>query len=541
MRAMRVLILALVAVALLVSTARAQELPGAGSVSVVSAETGQCSESHAWVALPLPAGEGAILHLPPRIAAGQSDADADAEDGSVRLGTRLSSMPEALAAWENRLWMVFPAEGPAANRQRRVLTMSVERGPMDGSWSSPDAEGRLPALPSLPGDQTLVAFAGAPRGPLALLRAEGPEPKWSMLWFSGTQWVAVTPPGSWTASARVGLAAAPAGAALVAMDAGRVMLWRGAVDGTTWRWREQAIKGGIEALPESKRIGAVLVRDQGLLTLRDADKRLQVWSLDRSGSRLLTSVDTEGRPAAAVPLDQVGRIAMVWAAAPREPAGVGLSARIVEVSALTGAVLYDGPAKVAGPVSSTELKLLALALVAVMAAVLVFVMQPDASGPELSLPRGFALAEPGRRFGAAAIDLLIVLAVVGRLRGIPLAEFAAPSAFFQDRGSVETVLMLIGVGFAYSTVSEWLFGRGIGKWVAGCRVAAWGVGPADASAIVVARPSLWRAAVRNVVRWVLPPLAISGLLSADHRHRGDLSAGTVVVVRVEPETPAPAG
>jgi hypothetical protein len=51
--------------------------------------------------------------------------------------------------------------------------------------------------------------------------------------------------------------------------------------------------------------------------------------------------------------------------------------------------------------------------------------------------------------------------------------------------------------------------------------------------VTLVRPVLWRAAVRNLVRWALPPLALSGLSGMDHRHRGDTAAGTVVVVRQE--------
>jgi hypothetical protein len=60
-------------------------------------------------------------------------------------------------------------------------------------------------------------------------------------------------------------------------------------------------------------------------------------------------------------------------------------------------------------------------------------------------------------------------------------------------------------------------------------------GPDGVLEPVLVKPSLWRAAVRNLVRWTLPPLAVAGLNGPDHRHRGDVAAGTVVVMPIEDE------
>ena len=153
------------------STLRAGDLPGAGSPTLKG-------ESHAWVALPLEGSEGgaAIVHVPPRRDASRTDGRGDAEDGSLHMVARVAQVPERLAAWDRELWMVFGAEpaGPG-KRQRRVLTMQIERGPLAGAWvPSPQGE-RLPTVASLPGDGSLVGFAGTPKGPVALIqqRADG--------------------------------------------------------------------------------------------------------------------------------------------------------------------------------------------------------------------------------------------------------------------------------------------------------------------------------------------------------------------------------
>jgi hypothetical protein len=97
----------------------------------------------------------------------------------------------------------------------------------------------------------------------------------------------------------------------------------------------------------------------------------------------------------------------------------------------------------------------------------------------------------------------------------------------------------LGIGFGHTTISEWLTGRSIGKMLTGCEVVhpRFAQGPDGQVDVALERPALWRAAVRNLVRWTFPPLALVGLSAMDHRHRGDAAAGTVVVVRSDDEEP----
>jgi len=50
---------------------------------------------------------------------------------------------------------------------------------------------------------------------------------------------------------------------------------------------------------------------------------------------------------------------------------------------------------------------------------------------------------------------------------------------------------------------------------------------------VLAKMGLWAAVLRNLVKWALPPLAAAGVSSPERRHRGDVVAGTVVVMRAD--------
>lgn len=550
---------------LVLTSARADILPGAGGLSATGMVGGSKGESHAWVALPLsPPTEGAaIIHLPPRRAEGRADSIADAEDGSVRLALRLPRMPERLAAWDNRVWIVFEPEPIGGKRVRRVLTMSVEPGPLGGSWASPESEGRLPALPSLPGDEELAGFVGSSRGPLALLRSADPAKGYSLLMLAGAGWSPVSlSPGPMAGDAggvppgeRLDLVAAPNGVAIVALGPERGAVWNGQFlkDGPkkpgnspvrVLDWSRTGLStldaAGVQApLPPSQ---MVTVAGQVVYASRRAGGATEIWNPSSGSCRLLNRLAGVGSPCALVPLDQIGRVALVWeerekpnappTAADSSPTP-GFKTHIVEVSAFTGAVLYDGPARVGGPVSAAELKLLALVMVGVMAIVLLVVLRPDAGAGLVSLPRGLALAEPGRRVVAGAIDLLVALIAVAWFRHVPLPQLIAPATLLYDPSGVETLLLVLGFGIVHSTLGEWLLGRSIGKLVVRCEVVRVTMATTGAEPMPVAnRPGLWRAAVRNVVRWTLAPLAITGLNGPDHRHRGDLAAGTVVVIRI---------
>src|SRR5690606_31387250 len=116
------------------------------------------------------------------------------------------------------------------------------------------------------------------------------------------------------------------------------------------------------------------------------------------------------------------------------------------------------------------------------------------------------------------------------------------SAFVSDERALWTVLTLLGLGFVHCTLGEWLFGQSLGKALVGCEVVSVGVSrKVDGSVLPVAsRVLLWQAAVRNLIRWGLPPRAWGGPSSPARRHRGDRWARATVVIRVEPQDDEPA-
>jgi hypothetical protein len=538
--AMRKMIAVLLALAV-AAAARADGLPAAGS------PTSRVGESHGWLAIPIndPAGGGAIVHFPPRRGVGRTDAANDFVEGGVRLALRLPRMPERLAAWGESLWIVFSPEGVG---ERPVLTMTVERAALGGSWTSPEAEGRLPSLPQLPPGE-LIGFVGSEQGPVALMLDGHGRP--GLLWMSGSDWKPTLVPGSESdgqdpSHPRLWLIAEAGGFGLVSPDHGT--LWHGRfhsqslADGSPtsaigWTASAMVFKSR-DGAPQIE-LGPVLSGSQLVFGSPGADGCLELWNPAKEACRRLATLRGVTGPAAFVPLDQVGRIAVAWLEPPSsappgspKPQSVSSTLQIAEISALTGGVLYRGPAQVAGPVSATELKVLAVVLVVVMAVVLIIVLRPDATDVALSLPEGYALAEPGRRMLAAGLDLLVALVAAGLIQRVPIKELLNPSALLAQPSEAQSFALVIGAGIVHSTLGEWLLGASIGKLIAGCRVVRVIVGGSDRKP-GASGPGLWGAFVRNAIRWGLPPVAMTGLNTPDHRHRGDLAAGTVVVVPIQ--------
>jgi hypothetical protein len=536
-------------VAIAAVSALAGDLPAAAAPAVSG------GVSHSWVALPTADGGSAIVHLPRRIA---GPPGADAEDGSVRLATRLPARPERLAAWDATVYLAFPAEElGGGKRHRRVVSLTVEQGPIGGSWVS-DTDARLPVLPSLPGDGWLDGFVGSSPGPAALIREKGDAGlrRYALLLYDGSRWQGANLPDQWwgsterRAGASLRLVASADGLALLTVGGERPGLWtatlpaRPSADGWALEWQFRGLSfeaAGRAAPPPDSPV--YLTAGHLVYASRTPDGRTaEIWSPTPARCLLLQRVRGIAEDVAVASLDQVGRLGLVWQEYPEDQVSGQAKrsaseprTRVVEVSVTSGQVLYDGPAKVGAPVSQQELKILAVLLVGVMAVVLLFVLRPDARGAPLTLPKGVTLAEPGRRLVAGFIDLAAAALIASGLARASPMELLTPAHLLNDPESLEAILMVLGIGCLHCTLGEGLFGRSLGKALSGCEVARVVIGKTEDGSISVAleRPALWRAAVRNLVRWAIPPLALSGLSSMDHRHRGDLAAGTVVIVRGE--------
>lgn len=261
---------------------------------------------------------------------------------------------------------------------------------------------------------------------------------------------------------------------------------------------------------------------------------VRLQSLSAAAPRTLAEVEVP-EPFVAAAIEDVGRIALLWP--DREPSGdrrLLPRLRIVEVSAHTGAVLYSGPLRAPPPVVADELRLLAMAAAGAMLAVVLIVLRPGGNSQDsVALPRGFGPSDPGRRMAAALIDLVMSAVLASVLTGQSVLHILSVVALLTRPGVIDALLLTLLIGAAGSTILEGLFGRTPGKLLLGLRVVRpiVSVGAGGERVPRVVGPGLWRAALRNAVRWLAPPIAMGGLSGLDGRHRGDLAAGTMVVSR----------
>ncbi len=565
---------------------RAQTLPGAGGFLVSAPGGGAGRESHAWAIVPEDrAPRSIVLHIPPRGVSGS--AGGVVPDGAIARAATIDQAPEQIAAWDATVHLAFPPQlARPGERRRRVLSVTASRAVLGGAWEF-DAGARLNAAPSMPGTGPLLGFVGSPRGPTALLD----EPEWgglTLLALTKDEWRRVPLPGTENADGPVPslapppiLVASPRGPALFIRDRSRPGVWTAEfpegpaprtppgeghaagsepsalapAEGPAWTWRPLPFGEG-EAASIS---GPVFqVRGRFVIADRSGPGSLTLWSPGQTGMLELARLDGLPTSYSIAPLEQTDRIVLICpervdtpVPPGARPVGEGRESpayeyHVREVSALTGRVLYAGKPTGTSPVSPAEFRILVLLLLGVTVAIMVFVLRPSGPGGRdvpLVLPARAALAEPGRRIAAAVLDLAPALLLASKVAGVPLGEMWSAEGLL---GGGALVLLLDGLGlaFVHTVLCEWLFRRSLGKALAGCeavQVVLRQAGPDGVLQPEAVRPALWRAVVRNLVKWGLPPVALPGLASPDRRHLGDRASGMVVVVQASPEDPVAEG
>jgi len=572
-----------------------QAWPSAGAASDVQ-ETG----SHSWLAVPtLDADDGRdpwrLVHVPPRRTLSADGVAHGADDGVLRPSMALNSRPRAIAAVDAKVYVVMALSEGAGTRE--VLSVRTVPTGVADLWADEPAGTAMPE-PPIEGRGTLLGFAGTPIGPAVLLR-DANNVTLRVLHDGAWRPVQVAlsaSDGATSASVEtVRLLQSADGLRIVILRGdGTVGIWDAALkaqrvtmpaadrkpeeearetkdgragSGGSWKtgrsaW-ERGTRRGVETettihaewrystsrLPQELNdpglfAGVRIVSSGGQLVTahREENGDVLLGLLTDRGWTVLTRVDSVPAEFAFVPIDGLGRVAVVWTAedqAPQETgsallsrrAGTGTHLELCEVSAFTGRVLFTGVGRRAGLVGASEFRMLAIGMLGLMAMVLTLIIRRDEDEQVFALPDGVALCEPGRRAMAGAIDVMLVFTLASRLMGISPLQFFLPGVLLSGM-SVSIVLLTALLGAVLGTLTEAMFARSPGKLLMGCEVlAVVRVGGKPPNAL----GSLWRAAVRNAVKWGLPPLGVFGVLDPAGRHRGDHMAGTLVVVRFDPD------
>jgi uncharacterized RDD family membrane protein YckC len=239
------------------------------------------------------------------------------------------------------------------------------------------------------------------------------------------------------------------------------------------------------------------------------------------------------------PMDGTGSLAVLWwesspAAGPdnRRPGPPGGTSarvfRIVEVSAISGRVLYEGPTTGGGVFSAREFQTLAVALLLITAVVLLFALRTDGGAAAPALPPGLAIATPGQRLIAALADLAPGVLLASAVAGVGPGQMFNPLIFLGPEAEPMAWPMALLFSVVHCTIGEWAFGRSVGKWLVGLRVVS--IGRDEVTGRVRLAPlRFWQAALRNIARWGIPALGMLILVDPSRRYPPDLAARTMVV------------
>lgn len=562
-----------VCLALLTGYGSAQTAPASQNASDAAPGTDVVAQSHAWMTIRDDRDQSTVLlHLPPRGAGGVGGAGKGegAEWGTVRIAPGVSHPVDAVAAHGNRVWLALQPERSESTHLRRVVTLSAVRS-LGGSWEYPP--GRPEVCPPLPGQPELLGLVGTSRGPVALLRGrissehtEGsllPVGAIKLLALQAGQWKDV--PSPW-----LGVADAPEiGDGLFLVGTGSSIslvihpvkgnapvVWRATLPdrldepgtgGEAVRWARDEVSTGVLTAgwwPDS----VMFVGDERtgqIVALRStANQEVELVAYRPGGAVRIAAVPGIPRVHRVAPLHGTGSIAFLWwESAAKEkpqnsPAAPGSTSarefRIAEVSATSGRVLYEGPTVGGGVFSAREFQTLAVALLLITAAVLLFALRSDSS-PIVKLPPDFAPAAALPRLLAALADLAPGILLASLAMDVSIESMFNPLAMLGSdaRPMVWPVALLFTI--IHCSIGEWITGRTLGKSLVGLQVAAIRTDP-ETGEPRLAPLRLWQAVIRNVFRWCIPAIGMLLLVDAARRYPPDMLARTIVLAPV-PEEP----
>ena len=440
--------------------------------------------------------------------------------GEIKPVRPLASMPEGIASFEDRVFLVFEPTAVGDRSVRRVYSGRAVPSPIGGVWSFWPYD-RLDPEPAIFVDGELVDLIAAHGTLWALIKQDETI---EMLKLDRTSWESVALPvegADWRLSSVDGqLLAINQNVQnneheLQAFELGEDSMWSSS-------WPRVEVEGSVQIIPGIHGVYLVGAPADGPTTLR-------VWS--QVGDFVLKAEGFNAARGSFATLGSVNRLvhlsrAELVSSAGDEAEDDAPSLVIREYDLSSGEELYSGAPVVVPPMSGEEIRFLMGMLVLVMMGGLVAVIMPD-KGNEMSVPVGFALCEPSRRVVASMFDLMLISFVLGFVFDARMIEVLSLSVIMRPDSSWLIYPSLMGMGVVVGTLSEWLFGASFGKWVTGLRVVQAKSGPMD-------RVSFGSALVRNLIKWLLPPVGFLMVVDPEGLHRGDRATQSIVVYPIEP-------
>lgn len=518
-----------------------------GQVLMSSSLSG--TETHAWAVYRNAHDEVLLVHLPPRNpSTQQSLAIRPGVLGEIHPVRRLASFPDGLAASDDKVYVIFDPVLVGERWVRRVYSGKAVASPVGGIWSFYPHD-RLEPEPSLFLKGQLIDFLAIGDTLWALMSQDDADESTQSIWkIDGSSWTQVPTPEH-AQGPLVGLVHT-GDQVLAISQAGENQLRAHRYDDAQQRWIEDWSTLKTNAKSNTKPI--LVSGTHGLWVIEQSEHGRSVLDLwTRSGDYVISQGEYPVEAWAYAELGSVNHLVAITRKPiprtetntgdtpdadpesdlksetdPAEPANISATIQIAEYDLSTGEVLYTGDPVVVPPVSGEEVRFLMGMLILVMVGGLVAVLMPDRTDA-MGIPVGFALSEPSRRVVASMFDLMLIATLLGMVFDVRLIEVLSLSVIIrQDNSWMIYPAMMVG-GLVIGTLSEWFFGASFGKWVTGLRVVKAQAGPME-------RISFRASLVRNLIKWLLPPVGLLMTVDPEGLHRGDRATRTIVVYLVDP-------
>lgn len=474
----------------------------------------------------------------------------------------LATAPQAMAAWENRIWMVYTTTAGDDALRREVYSIDAVRIPVQGIYIA-DPPDRMRMLPALPGRGVLTGLTATASGPVALLmpdaasrrathmRADGEADDGEatgddgagsaggsggdsdraavdmpvLLHLTATGWRAIDLPSEldhqrdWHL-----LATGPANRTLWLLAAhpslrDHTLVYRRTLnaDMAGGQWTEHTHDLPMSRVVELVDVGASGMMPAAVLRDRSSDTMRLVYL----------------RPDRALALATVEGVTMRWAIV-----GLRDGFRLIELSTQAGlrVRMIDGiDGRVSMPVAMSPQPLgtsrvihIPLILTLCMTALILWMLMRSSRQPERPPPGRWRPLPIVPRLVALVIDLVPsgVLAIL-LLDGTPGDLLLLP-AWTADLKQAMPAVVMVAIGVAHATVAEMIWGVSLGKVMIGARVIR-----LDGS-VRGDKPRVHQTLVRNLFKALTlfaPPLAIFALLSPLLQGLGDQFTTTLVAYK----------
>lgn len=419
--------------------------------------------------------------------------------------------PQAIAAQGDRVYLAFPPVYANERRLMRVYSTGAFPSPLGGLWVI-DPPDRLRTEHPLETPGELVAMQATRDTLWALIQDSGDA---QLLRLDREDWVPISLPDQ-LSTKRLDLSAIDD--RIVLVDRSGTGFKASIYDNTSQQWSPFSAD-----LPMGKH--TQLLAGLRAITVIDWDERDQARLRTWSPAGLFTLASDLALPSDSTysVLDSSNSLLGLRAVLTKSDSiEASETIELTEFDLLDNSVRYQGAPVASAPVSADEFRFLAVMMILVMLGVLVVVIMPDRTQTML-LPDHTVIADPGRRLIASMLDAALVATIVAQLFGVAPIEVLTLSIIVRPDNTWGVIPAIMIIGVVYATLFEWMLSATPGKLIVGIRVARAQIGPRT-------RPKFWSALVRNIIKWVLPPVAALALIDPETLHRGDRASRTLVVM-----------